>query len=146
MVRARSCSGNGALAGAVIECEDQMPGSNDGAGLTIFVGARGRELTAEHRAQVDAAVPAADVRHFEGRADLEREIEQADVVVGSISAEGLARAKRLKWVQSWAAGTNEILFPEMVESPVVVTSCAGNGGIPLAEHAIMLMLMLGRNA
>ncbi|MFN8525782.1 MAG: D-2-hydroxyacid dehydrogenase [Chloroflexota bacterium] len=123
-----------------------MSAAVDGAGLTIFVGPRGGELTAEQRAQINAAAGPASVRHFESRADLEREIEQADIVVGSLSAEGLARAVRLKWVQSWAAGTNEILFPEMVESPVAVTSCAGNGGIPLAEHAVMLMLMLNRNA
>jgi phosphoglycerate dehydrogenase-like enzyme len=34
----------------------------------------------------------------------------------------------------------------MVASPVVITSCASNGAIPLAEHAVMLMLMLSRNA
>ncbi|HHY50989.1 MAG TPA: D-2-hydroxyacid dehydrogenase, partial [Alphaproteobacteria bacterium] len=33
----------------------------------------------------------------------------------------------------------------MVASPVTVTSCASNGAIPLAEHAIMLMLLLSRN-
>jgi phosphoglycerate dehydrogenase-like enzyme len=86
------------------------------------------------------------VRYFSSRADLEREIGQADIVAGGISPAGLAKATRLKWVQSWAAGTNEILFPEMVASPIVVTSCASNGAIPLAEHAVMLMLMLSRNA
>jgi phosphoglycerate dehydrogenase-like enzyme len=34
----------------------------------------------------------------------------------------------------------------MVDSPILVTSCAGNGGIPLAEHAVLLMLLLSRNA
>jgi phosphoglycerate dehydrogenase-like enzyme len=34
----------------------------------------------------------------------------------------------------------------MVASPVVCTSCKGNGAIPLAEHAILLMLMLNRDA
>jgi phosphoglycerate dehydrogenase-like enzyme len=96
-----------------------MAASSDGAGLTIFVGPRGRELTAEHRAQIDAAAPDADVRHFERRGDMEQEIEQADVVIGSISADGLARAKRLRWIQSWAAGPNEVLFPEMVDSPIL---------------------------
>ena len=38
------------------------------------------------------------------------------------------------------------MYPEMVASPVVCTSCKGNGAIPLAEHAIMLMLMLNRDA
>jgi phosphoglycerate dehydrogenase-like enzyme len=115
----------------------------DPSTLTILMSG---ELNEAQIAQIRAAAPAADVRYFSSRADLEQAIEQADVVAGSISPAGLARAKRLNWVQSWAAGTNEILFPEMVASPVVVTSCASNGAIPLAEHAVMLMLMLSRNA
>jgi phosphoglycerate dehydrogenase-like enzyme len=119
-----------------------MPGVIDPASLTILMSG---ELNEQQIAQIKAAVPGADVRYFASRADLEREIEQADIVAGSVSAAGLARAAKLKWVQSWAAGTNEILFPEMVASPVTVTSCASNGAIPLAEHAVMLMLMLARD-
>jgi len=96
-------------------------------------------------AQIQAAVPGADCRYFEKRSDLEAHVEDAEVIAGSISPQGLARAKSLKWVQSWAAGPDEALFPEMVESPVILTSCKGNGAIPLAEHAMMLMLMLNRN-
>src|SRR5437762_1204411 len=120
-----------------------MAGSKETSALTILMSG---ELNEQQIAQIKAAAPAADVRYVKSRADLETEIEQADIVAGGISPAGLARAKRLKWVQSWAAGTNEILFPEMVASPVTVTSCASNGAIPLAEHAVMLMLMLSRNA
>jgi phosphoglycerate dehydrogenase-like enzyme len=120
-----------------------MPGAIDPSSLTIFMSG---ELNPHQIAQIQAAVPGADVRYFGSRAELEREIEQADVVAGGLSPAGLARASKLRWVQSWAAGTNEILFPEMVASPVTVTSCASNGAIPLAEHAVMLMLMLARNA
>ena len=49
-------------------------------------------------------------------------------------------------MQSWAAGPDALLYPEMVASAVVCTSCKGNGAIPLAEHALMLMLMLNRDA
>ena len=33
----------------------------------------------------------------------------------------------------------------MIASPVVLTSVAGNGAISMAEHAVMLMLMLARD-
>jgi len=115
----------------------------DPSTLTILMSG---ELNEAQIAQIRAVAPGADIRYFSSRADLEREIEQADVVAGSVSPDGLAKAARLRWVQSWAAGTNEILFPEMVASPVTVTSCASNGAIPLAEHAVMLMLMLSRDA
>jgi phosphoglycerate dehydrogenase-like enzyme len=48
-------------------------------------------------------------------------------------------------VQSWAAGPDALMYPEFVASPVVATSCKGNGAIPLAEHAMLLMLMLNRD-
>src|SRR6185437_1377983 len=77
---------------------------------------------------------------------MEPHLAEAEVVAGSITPKGLAGARNLKWVQSWAAGPNEALFPEMVASSVTLTSCKGNGAIPLAEHAILLMMMLNRDA
>jgi phosphoglycerate dehydrogenase-like enzyme len=96
--------------------------------------------------QIKAAVPNGEVRYFDKQADLEAEIESAEVVAGHVTASGLARAKRLKWVQSWAAGPDRLMYPEMIASSVIATSCKSNGAIPLAEHAMMLMLMLNRDA
>lgn len=102
-------------------------------------------VTDPQLAQTRAAAPGADVRYFASRQDLEAQIEQAEVVAGGISAAALQRAKKLKWVQSWAAGPDQLMYPELVASPVIATSCKGNGAIPLAEHAMMLMLMLNRD-
>jgi phosphoglycerate dehydrogenase-like enzyme len=97
-------------------------------------------------AQIRAAVPEVDCRYFARQADLEAEVESADVIGGPISAEALARARKLRWVHTWSAGPDQALYPEMIASPVVLTSSKGNGAIPLAEHAMMLMLMLNRDA
>jgi phosphoglycerate dehydrogenase-like enzyme len=72
-------------------------------------------------------------------------IAEVDAIAGTIKSADLARASNLKWVHSWAAGADNDLFPEMVASPVVLTSSAGNGAIPLAEHSMLLMLMLNRD-
>ena len=111
--------------------------------LTVFVSG---ELTPDQMEQIRCAVPGADCRLFDDQREMEAGIEAAEVVAGRISPEALARAPRLKWLQSWAAGPNEALYPEMIESPVVLTCCKGNGAVPLAEHAILLMLMLNRGA
>jgi phosphoglycerate dehydrogenase-like enzyme len=102
-------------------------------------------VTEPQLAQIRAAAPAADVRYFAKQADLETEIEEAEVVAGGLSAAALERAGKLKWVQSWAAGPDQLMYPEFVASPVIATSCKGNGAIPLAEHAMLLMLMLNRD-
>ena len=96
---------------------------------------------------VRSLVPKADVRYYPNHAALEEVVEEADVVATDVlSPDALARAKRLKWVQSWSAGPDALLFPEMIDSPVMLTSCKGNGAVPLAEHALMLLLMLDREA
>jgi phosphoglycerate dehydrogenase-like enzyme len=92
------------------------------------------------------AVPGVHVEFFDDHGELERRIPEADAVAGRISADALARGTRLKWVQAWQAGPDEALYPEMVASDVTLTSCKGNGAIPLAEHAMWLMLTLNRDA
>ena len=104
------------------------------------------EIDEQRLAEIRAIVPDADVSFHASDKEMEAHIDDADIVTGAISAEALGRAKNLKWLHSWAAGPNTQLFPEMVTSPVLMTCSKGNGAIPLAEHAMMLMLMLNRNA
>ena len=119
-----------------------MADPTTGAGLTIFLTG---EVNAQQLAEIRNAVPAADVRYFDTQDELEEEIELADIVGGSVRPAALTRARKLKWIQSWYAGTNRQLYPELIASPVVLTSVAGNGAISMAEHAVMLMLMLARD-
>lgn len=111
--------------------------------LTVFISG---EVDNAQLAQIRAAAPDADVRYFPTRAALEAQIEEAEVVAGTLGPRALARAKRLRWVQSWAAGPDALMYPEMIASPVVCTSCKGNGAVPLAEQALLLMLLLNRDA
>jgi phosphoglycerate dehydrogenase-like enzyme len=70
---------------------------------------------------------------------------EMEAVVGHVCPDVLAKAPKLRWVHSPSAGVDSDLTPEMLASPVVLTSSAGNGGIPLAEHSMLLMLMLSRD-
>ena len=56
----------------------------------------------------------------------------------------LSGAPRLRWLHSWAAGPR--VPSTALPADAVMTSSKGNGAVPLAEHALMLMLMLSRNA
>ena len=73
-------------------------------------------------------------------------LDRATVIAGSAPPSVLAAAPKLRWVHSWAAGADSDLTAEMRASDVVLTSSVGNGAIPLAEHSLMLMLMLNREA
>jgi phosphoglycerate dehydrogenase-like enzyme len=74
------------------------------------------------------------------------ELGRAQGMIGSLPGELLAEAPNLRWMHSPAAGVDRELSPQMMERDIVLTSSAGNGGIPLAEHAMLLMLMLNRSA
>jgi len=110
--------------------------------LTILVTG---QFSAENMQRVRDAAPGAAVRFAPKLSEGSDSLADVDAIAGTIDASHLKRAPRLKWVHSWAAGVDNDLFPEMIASPVVLTSSAGNGAIPLAEHAMLLMLMLNRD-
>lgn len=80
--------------------------------------------------------------------DLDETAEASNVtaLVGASPADDLSAFPSLRWVHSTAAGVDGWLAPGVLPEHVTLTSAAGNGAIPLAEHALMLMLMLSRDA
>jgi len=71
---------------------------------------------------------------------LAEEIVDADVVFGRLPREPFLLAKQLKWVQSIGVGFETMLYPEMIESEVIITNTAGAFDSAMAEHAIALLL------
>jgi phosphoglycerate dehydrogenase-like enzyme len=77
-------------------------------------------------------------------ADDESEVsDDAEVVIGDIDAATLQRLKKLKWVQVWHAGV-ENMPKEMISHPVVLTNMQRVLGPVIAETAIGLLLSLTR--
>lgn len=75
------------------------------------------------------------------------QIETAEVYAGHLDPERIATARALRWNHLWTAGADADLSPEMLAATdITLTTSAGNGAIPLAEHALLLMLMLDRDA
>ena len=54
-------------------------------------------------------------------------------------------ASKLKWVHSRNAGLDSFLFPELVESPVVLTNGSGVFSPPLGEFALAAMLYFAKD-
>jgi phosphoglycerate dehydrogenase-like enzyme len=71
-------------------------------------------------------------------------IADSDGIYGEITPEMLAAARQLRWVQAPVAGVERYLFPELVESSVIVTNVAGIYSDQIADHAIMFLLMFAR--
>jgi len=78
--------------------------------------------------------------------ECDERLAEADVVLGwAVRRENFPRATRLRWIQVTAAGVGGLLFPELVESPVIVTNGRGLHALSMAEHALGVMLMFARN-
>jgi D-2-hydroxyacid dehydrogenase (NADP+) len=77
--------------------------------------------------------------------DFARALPEADVVVTQgLSDEEVARAGRLRWLSSVAAGLDEIATPALLARGVAVTSASGVHGPNIAEHVLAMMLMFTR--
>ena len=85
-----------------------------------------------------------DVTFAPSREELLREVEDAEILFPVFDRELFLKARKLKWVQTYSAGVDMYLFPEFIDSDVVLTSGKGFVGIHLAEHAFGLLLALTR--
>ncbi len=74
-----------------------------------------------------------------------KEITDADALLtDGLTQDIIRHGKKLKWIQSYAAGIDDILFPELVSSDIVLTNCKIIQGPGIADHAFALLLHLTR--
>ena len=79
------------------------------------------------------------------RDQLRRLLPEADVAFTPfVDREVFASASRLRWVQSPAVGVGSLMFPELLASPVVLTSARGIRARSIAEHVLGVTIALAR--
>lgn len=84
---------------------------------------------------------------FSSKDKLDVFLAKADIIYGFMFPKNLvARAPKLKWIQSTSAGVEHILGHELVQSPVQVTSVSGIHAIPIGEFVMALILMFAKQA
>jgi phosphoglycerate dehydrogenase-like enzyme len=69
----------------------------------------------------------------------------ADAFLGKITPELLARADRLRWVQSFTASLEHYMFPELIEHPCTLTNQRGLFGDVIADQVMGYILCFARN-
>ena len=62
----------------------------------------------------------------------------------ALSDDELARAARLRWLSSVAAGLDEIVTPALLARGVAITNASGVHGPNIAEHVMAMILMFTR--
>ena len=77
-------------------------------------------------------------------ANAHNHIVDADIVLGIVTPKLFSSAKKLRWVQSISSGVDSFMYPEFINSDVLLTSEKGLVGEHLADHAFGLLLTLTR--
>ena len=75
---------------------------------------------------------------------MSQEIENIQVWYGRISQAQFSGAKNLGWVQSPSAGVESYMFPELIDSEVILTNAKGCYGPAIGDHTMGLMFSLTR--
>ena len=63
---------------------------------------------------------------------------------GAVSAEMLAAAPRLRWIQATSAGVEEFLIPDLHERSITLTNFSGINAPPIADHVLAMLLAFAR--
>ncbi len=90
--------------------------------------------------------PAMRVVNLADYAAIESEIGDADIFLGaSLRPRQFAAARKLKWIQTPSAGVNQLMYPELRSSGVIVTNARGVHAQAMSEHVLGTIIALARN-
>lgn len=101
------------------------------------------EVSQELFEQVKAVSPTLNVVMASREAAVQ-EVEDAEVFYGYHNDEMVRAAKKLKWIQTGAAGVDKHLPPALVDSDVILCNASGLHAPQVVEHAWALTLALCR--
>ncbi|MDZ4325378.1 MAG: NAD(P)-dependent oxidoreductase [Pseudomonas sp.] len=92
-----------------------------------------------------AAVPGVELVALSRDVPLAGQVGDAQAVIGVCSAELLAAAPGLRWIQLLSVGAERcVTVPGLAESGIVLTNMQRTSAVPIAEHAIAMMMALAR--
>lgn len=80
--------------------------------------------------------------HDEGKID--DVIEEIEIVFGNVEREHVLKAKNLRWIHLGYAGVDTIMYPEVVNSDIIVTSSKGIHQFHMTEFLFGMILTLTR--
>ena len=102
------------------------------------------DLTPNQRQRIESVSDQIHVTQPQGQAELLLDASDSDVIFGDFNKTLFDTCSKLKWVQVLGSGVDGSLFPEFVESQVILTSAKGFVGTHLADQTWALLLGLLR--
>lgn len=92
-----------------------------------------------------AVAPGVELVVYRSAEEAARLVSDADAVLGTCTAEIIARGQKLRWIQVGAAGVEGVIdLPGLREGPITLTNTQRIYGPEVADHALALLLALAR--
>jgi len=86
-----------------------------------------------------------NIIHLPDYKRVDEEIVEAEIAITwSIRPEQIQAAKKLHWIHSPAAAVHQLIFPELVNSDIILTNAREVHGPVVAEHVIALIFALAK--
>ena len=79
------------------------------------------------------------------KAVTEEELANAQIIIGNVSAEQLAKAPKLEWFQLNSAGSDAFCKPGVLKEGVLLTNATGAYGLAISEHMLGVTLMMQKH-
>jgi D-2-hydroxyacid dehydrogenase (NADP+) len=89
--------------------------------------------------------PYADIRFLGENETIGNHIDEIEVLYGNIEEKDLAKAKKLKWVQTNSTGVEQVMYSAFQNSDIILTNTGRSITTVVADHAVTLFLALARN-
>ncbi len=102
------------------------------------------DLQSSYHDQLLAYAPNLEIKVCDSREEFHREVADAHIVFGHVSREDFLAARQLRWIQYPAAGVEGVLYPELVEGPVVLTNMQRMYSPTISETVIGVLITLAR--
>ena len=113
--------------------------------VSIHSGFRMWTIPPEYVDRLRAQFPAHRFLHARNDEEGRHLIGAADAAFsGYVHPAQLQAARHLRWIHSPSAGVGHMLYPEMVNSPVIMTNSRGLSADTIAEHVLTLVFALFR--
>ncbi len=89
--------------------------------------------------------PQVKVVHLPDYKRMDEEVVDAEIVVAwSVRPQQIIAAKNLRWIHSTAAAVHQLIFPELVDSGIILTNGREVHGPVVAEHVIALIFAMAK--
>ena len=99
-------------------------------------------VNTKHKELLEEAAPDCQFIYSSIEEVTEKQIQEADVIMGNVSPEQLKKAEKLQWLQLNSAGADVYGIPGLFKENTIVTTANGAYGKTVAEHMFAMLLAM----